>query len=206
MRKVIYASVLLLVVLAGSSLIFAQGISDVYQLTYYSNRFSPVILPGAPAPITFDQFVRIINPGEQGTPLSAHEGDVCADIYVFDSNQEMTECCSCHISANELLTFSVNNHLTANPLTGFPPPSNGVIKIVSDNQANCDATSPVPVPALRAFATHLQSPDGKTLVTTEEEFATAALQQDELSFLGQACSFVQFLGSGKGVCRCPPSV
>ncbi|HXZ79786.1 MAG TPA: hypothetical protein VEG30_07645 [Terriglobales bacterium] len=201
MRKALYASVLLLIVLASSCLIFAQGISDVYQLTYYSNRENAKIITAAV--VIPDQTVRIINPGEQGTPLGAHHGTVCADIYVFDSNQEMTECCSCPITANGLLILSVNNNLTSNPLTGFPPPTDGVIKIVSDNQANCDATSPVPTPDLRAFATHLQNPGGSVLVTTEEEFATADLQQDELSFLGQACSFVQFLGSGKGTCTCP---
>ena len=89
---------------------------------------------------------------------------VCADIYVFDDNQEMSECCSCPITANGLLTPSVNRDLDGNALTGWPPPSDGVIKIVSDNQANCDATSPVPTPDIRAWATHLQAPGGPTLV------------------------------------------
>ncbi|HMK29035.1 MAG TPA: hypothetical protein VK473_05065, partial [Terriglobales bacterium] len=180
--------------LACSSLVMAQ-ISDVYWVNYYSNR-----LHGT-SPL--DQTVRIINPGEQGTPLSAHHGTVCADIYVFDATQEMIECCNCPITANGLLTLSVNADLTGNPLQGWPPPTDGVIKIVSDNQANCDATSPVPTPDLRAWGTHLQWPGGPNLVTTEDEFLTASLQQDELSFLGQACSFVLFLGSGKGECSCP---
>jgi len=174
------------------SLVMAQ-ISDVYWVNYYSNRL---------ANGTFDQTVRIVNPGEQGSPLSGTHGNICADIYVFDSNQEMIECCNCKFSANALLTLSVNNNLTQNPLQGFPPPTDGVIKIVSDNQANCDATSPVPVPDIRAWASHLQRPTGTTLVTTEDEFLNAPLQQDELSFLGQACSFVLFLGSGKGSCTC----
>jgi len=115
----------------------------------------------------------------------------------------MSECCSCKITANGMLTFSVNYDLNANPLTGFPAPSTGVIKIVSDNRSNCDPTSPVPTPDLRAWATHLQNPGGGYVTTTETEFESAALQQDELSFLGQACSFVLFLGSGKGSCSCP---
>jgi len=194
MKKVISSVALVLIIVGLASFAAAQGISDVYQVNYFSHRSS--------SPEAYDQTVRIINPGEQGTPISAKHGTVCADIYVFDDNQEMSECCSCPITANGLLTLSVNWDLTSNPLTGWPPPYNGVIKIVSDNQANCDPTSPVPTPDLRAWATHLQRPDGSYLVTTEEEFAGAALQQDELSFLGQACSFVQFLGSGKGVCSC----
>jgi len=41
-------------------------------------------------------------------------------------------------------------------------------------------------------------------VMTEAEFQPAALQQDELSFLALACTFVQYLGSGRGVCSCGP--
>jgi hypothetical protein len=196
MCKAISVTALVLLIVALSSVAFGQGISDVYQVNYFSNATRQAT--GYP-----DQAVRIINPGEQGTPISAKHGTVCADIYVFDDNQEMSECCSCPITANGLLILSVSYDLNANPLTGFPAPANGVIKIVSDAGTNCDPTSPIPTPDLRAFATHLQSPDGGKLVTTEAEFQGAALQQDELTFLGQACSFVLFLGSGKGSCSCP---
>jgi len=196
MPKAMFAAILVIALLACSSFVMAQGISDVYWVNYYSNR--------GPTNAALDQTVRIINPGEQGTPLAAKHGAVCADIYVFNADQEMIECCDCRITANGLLTLSVNFDLTDNPLTGFPPARDGVIKIVSDNQANCDSTSPVPVPDIRAWGTHLQNPTGTMLVTTEDEFLTATLQQDELSFLGQACSFVLFLGSGKGRCSCGP--
>ena len=197
MRRAISIAALILLLLACSSLVMAQ-LNDVYWVSYYSNRGHGT------APL--DQTVRIVNPGEQGSPLSGTHGNVCADIYVFDANQEMIECCACKFSANALLTLSVNNDLTSNPLQGWPPPTDGVIKIVSDNQANCDPTSPVPVPDIRAWATHLQWPGGPALVTTEDEFLNAPLQQDELSFLGQACSFVLFLGSGKGSCSCGEKV
>ncbi|HMK31053.1 MAG TPA: hypothetical protein VK473_15330 [Terriglobales bacterium] len=197
MCKTLSVAVLVLFLVVCASFAPAQGISEVYWVNYFSTA-SDTKAPGYP-----DTAVRIINPGEQGTPLSAHEGSVCADIYVFDANQEMSECCSCNITANGLLTFSVNYDLNGNPLTGWPAPSTGVIKIVSDNQANCDPTSPVPTTTLRAWGTHLQSPGGEYFSTTEAEFEPALLQQDELSFLGQACAFVQYLGSGKGVCSCP---
>ncbi|HXZ78827.1 MAG TPA: hypothetical protein VEG30_02785 [Terriglobales bacterium] len=190
-------ALLLLLLFSFASLATAQGISDVYQVSYFSNRYS-----GTTGNNYLDQTVRIINPGEQGTPLAKSEGTVCADIYVFDAGQEMIECCSCPITANGLLTLSVNWELTGNPLTGFPPPSDGVIKLVSDNGSNCDPTSPVPTVDLRAWTTHLQAPDGSRLVATESEFQFAALQQDELQFLGLACSFVQYLGSGRGTCSC----
>ena len=179
------------------TMMFAQGINDVYQVNYFSNNLSP-----------YDQHVRIINTGQQGTPISTGHGTVCADVYSFDNTQEMLECCSCPITANGIIELSLHNDLMQNPLTGIAStPNSGVIKIVSDNRANCNETSPVPVPNVRAWGTHIQRPWSNNqvqngLVVTETEFLQAPLQADELSFLGQACSFVQYLGSGKGVCRC----
>lgn len=174
--------------------------NDVYMLNYYSNRNNAA---GA------DAFVRIVNPGTQGTPLQpATEGAICADIYVFDATQEMVECCSCRITANGVLQLSLINDLTQNPLTGFPAPNSGVIKVVSDDRANCNETHPVPVKRLLGWATHLQQPVSGTFVTTEDHFQDAPLgsgggsQQSELDFLGQTCSFVHYLGSGKGICQC----
>ena len=173
---------------------------DVYQLNYYSNRNNSA---GA------DQVTRIVNPGTQGTPITpVNEGTICADIYVFDSTQEMQECCHCKVTANGILQLSILNDLTQDPLTGFPAPNSGVIKIVSDDRANCNEQAPKPVKELLAWQTHVQQPTTGTFVTTEDSFLGAPLtygngsQASELDFLGQACSFVQYLGTGKGRCHC----
>src|SRR5450755_2669071 len=101
---------------------------DVYKLNYFSNNRS------AAAP---DATVRIDNPG-------LTYGNLCAMIYVFDNDQQMTECCGCVETHNGLRTLSVRNNLTANPLTGVVS-DNGVIKIVSAavNNSPCDPTSNV---------------------------------------------------------------
>lgn len=169
--------VVFLVVLA-LSLAGAAQVRDVYQLNYYN---------------ALEQNIRIINPGVQGTPMSSDQGTVCANLYVFDTNQEMTECCSCPITANGLLTLSVGRNLAGNTLQGIEI-EEGVVKIVSSRQPVCDATSPQPAPDLRAFGAHANG--------LETEFQTADLQSNELNFLGQACSFTQYLGSGRGVCDC----
>src|ERR1700759_1801855 len=104
-----------------ASMIFAQGINDVYEVNYFTGRTTNV-----------DSTVRIINTGQQGTPISSGHGTVCADIYVFDNTQEMLECCACPITANGLLELSLQNNLLQNPLTGFPGPNSGVVKVVSD--------------------------------------------------------------------------
>src|SRR5262249_52606589 len=125
------------ILISFAAISFAQTtyLSNVYILNYYSNRNNAA---GA------DQVMRIVNPGTQGTPISKGEGIICADIYVFDATQEMIECYSCRITANELLELSVLKHLTQNPLTGFPAPDSGVIKVVSDDRANCNETTPTP--------------------------------------------------------------
>ena len=172
---------------------------DVYQLNYFSNRNNSA---GA------DSVTRIVNPGTQGTPIGPDHGTICADIYMFDSTQEMLECCHCPITANGVLQLSLLNDLMQDPLTGFPAPNDGVIKIVSDDGANCNEQAPRPVRKLLAWQTHIQEPTTGTFVTTEDHFLEAPLtytrdsHTGELDFLGQACSFVQYLGSGKGVCNC----
>ncbi len=181
----IFAGALVLTVVASAQ--------NVYNLNYYSNRNNTALA---------DSTLRVINPGTVGTPMSPGHGTICADIYVFDATQEMVECCSCPITANGILQLSLLNDLTQNPLTGFPAPNSGVIKIVSDDARNCDETAPVPTPELLSWQTHTQQPVPGTYVTTEDEFQAAYLAEGELRFLGQACAFVQYLGSGKGVCHC----
>jgi hypothetical protein len=187
MKKVLlFVAVVLVLTMVASA-------QSVYNLNYYANRNNTALA---------DSTTRVINPGTQGTPIATGHGTICADIYVFDNTQEMVECCSCPITANGILELSLLNNLTQNPLTGFPAPNSGVIKVVSDAAANCNETAPVPTPELLSWQTHTQQPISGTFVTTEDEFQSAILTGDELAFLGQACSFVQYLGSGKGVCTC----
>src|ERR1022692_4405882 len=76
--------------------------ADVLKVDYFANANTA----GAP-----DGTLRITNPGTSG-------GNLCAAIYVFDSGEELSECCSCKTTPNGLKTLSVNTDLTSNPLTG----------------------------------------------------------------------------------------
>jgi hypothetical protein len=184
---------------------------DVYQVNYFANRNNTA---------GFDQVVNITNPGVQGSPLSANEGTLCANLYVFAADQQMAECCACPITADGLLTLSLNSNLTCNPLTSVSP-SSGMIKLISTIPTGgaCDPTAaiadgiiltgsdPAPgevAPDLRAWESHLVQTTPGTLFTTESEFAKAPLSEDEAAFLPYTCRFVQYLGSGKGVCSCGP--
>jgi len=193
MRRFASIACTLALVLVSCGVLAAQTL-DVYQLTYYDNN-----IPGAPLD---SSVIRVVNPGLTGSPISPDEGTLCANIYVFDDTQEMLECCSCPITANGLLTLSVQE-LTENPLTVTS--FRGVIKIVSTSTTTvCDATTLAALtPDLRAFATHLQNESTRVtpfLSVTEDEFADAPLSAVEASDLGTICSMVRYLGSGRGRC------
>jgi hypothetical protein len=186
-----YTLVVSLVILGLCALGVSASAQDVFKINYFANNVT-----GAP-----DQTVRIDNPGTDET------ANLCAMIYVFQNDQQLTECCGCITTANGLRTLSVGKDLTNNPLTGISTkPVDGVIKIVSAaiNNSPCDPTSNVsPIPTLRAWGSHNQNKVGTGYPVTETEFTDATLSEEELGFnLEEQCSFVQRLGSGKGVCTC----
>ena len=110
------------------------------------NYFSNANTANAP-----DTTVRAINDGNTS-------GNLWASIYVFDDSEELTECCSCVITPDGLLSESVNKNLTANPITGIKP-TRGVIQIISssnESDVNTGFAPNTPTPGIRAWATHVQ--------------------------------------------------
>jgi hypothetical protein len=178
--------------IAATLVSFAAGMSaqtaepaDSFKVDYFSGANS--VVGGIPAP---DGTVRITNVGTD-TGVGDPSGDLFAVIYVFDSDQELTECCDCEITPDGLLTLSINNDLTSNPLTGHLL-TRGVIKILGA------APSGKVAPGLRAWATHIQANGA----TTETAFSDATLSADEFNQLNQQCSSVIKEGSGTGRCGC----
>ena len=145
----------------------------------------------------YDGTVELTNPG-----LTV-AGNLCAMIYVFDSKQELNECCGCMISDSGLRTLSLLNDLTANPLTGTYPVA-GTIEIVSSDPAQnpqCNPGSLAPAGEILAWGTNVQASNGQYQVT-EETFATSALNGTQTSVLATECSMLENLGSGQGICTC----
>jgi hypothetical protein len=153
---------------------------DTLKVDYFSNANTS----GAP-----DATVHIINPGTT-------YATICADIYIFDDSQEMSECCQCSLSPNSIRTISVNTDLTSNPLTGKIL-SHGAIKIVSS--ACGDASQLKPTPAVKAWATHIQN---SNFTITEGESQAATLSNGEESALDAQCAAIELDGSGSGICSC----
>jgi uncharacterized protein YjdB len=145
----------------------------------------------------YDGTIEITNPG------LTTSGNLCAMIYVFDSKQELNECCGCMISDSGLRTLSLLNDLTANPLTGTSP-AVGTIEIVSSDPAQnpkCDAGSLAPAGEVIAWGTNVQVSSGQYYVT-EEKFATSDLNSTQSTVLATECSMLEKLGSGQGICTC----
>jgi hypothetical protein len=175
------------------------GDPSIYFTTYYSNANTS----NAP-----DATVRIVNDGNTGLKLFA-------EIYVFDDSEELTQCCTCAITPDGLLSESVNQNLTANPLTGHKP-TRGVIKVLSDSYVAANANNPLLLsPGLRVSATHVQgtkvtlSPGNPVVpveagpyFVTETLAADANLSAPEETLLGNLCLYDGLL-SGKP-CTCQP--
>jgi len=184
-----------------SKLSFAQAppppMMPNYAVTYFSGNSS-----AHP-----DETLRVINIGAVGD-VDLPTGDICVNVYVFDAAQELQECCSCPVSANGMLTYSVQSNLTANSLTGTAP-TTGVIKVTASlvPPTGCSAETPGTLPSvdvLAAWMSHL-NPAPSGISVTEDELATRPLSPSEAADLIQDCSDAIELGSGKATCTCPPA-
>jgi hypothetical protein len=174
---------LALVVFAG----MAQAQSP-YRVDYFSNANTG----GAP-----DGTLRLDNDG------SAADANLCADIFVFDTNEELSECCSCLETPDGLRTLSINSDLTANPLTGVIL-STGVVKVVA--AATTGGACPVPTHItlvsggeIQGWATHIQN---SNFTVTETTSQVSNLSAAEESKLAKQCGAIVAVGSGKGICSC----
>ena len=166
---------------------------DTFKVSYFSNA-SPEI-SCVPVNAVVDATVQITNVGTQ-----SGSGDLYAAIYVFDPNQEMSECCACLVTPNGLLTLDINGDLTSNPLTGETL-TTGAIEIVSSTSSNPTAVKPAA--GIRAWATHIQDASGGPNSETETPFSDSNLSAGELKSLESKCSAIHLVGSGAGICTCP---
>lgn len=172
--------------LSGSGTIVVLPVAAV---DYFSNAHT------ASAP---DATLTLVNTGLTG-------GDLCAMIYVFDTSQEMNECCGCSISQDGgMRTLSVNTDLTSNTLTGVTL-TTGLIRVIpADEPSNptCNAGTVTPSGLVLSWTTHIQYSAPSTFAVTETSSQLPALSNAELTALESDCAFMQKLGSGHGICSC----
>jgi hypothetical protein len=163
--------------------------ADVLKVDYFSNANTS----GAP-----DGTFRITNAGTSG-------GNLCAYIFVFDPQQEMSECCGCLQTPDGLGTLSVNVNLTSNPLTGVTL-TTGAIKVFSvapvANACPLPGTTTVPQPfeaGLRSWTTHIQN-SNFAITETASQDATLSVVENVRAY--DECLAIVLDGSGHGICSC----
>jgi hypothetical protein len=107
MKRTVYTllPILAIALVLGTGSAMAQNAGD--NSTYAVDYFSYALTTGAP-----DGTLRVINDGD------AAGADLCASVYVFDNSQELSECCSIRVTADGIISESVNRNLLSNPLTG----------------------------------------------------------------------------------------
>ena len=196
---VLTASVVFLAAVSFAQTTYKKSLT--YQLTYYSNALNT----SAP-----DGTVHIVNPGSAVTKLDADgkplDGNLCAQIYVLNNDEQEVECCGCTLTPDSERTLSINKNLLGNPINVRQVTSDGVIKIVSEPTPSSGPCRPDlevgnVVPELQSWDTHIQAvSDG--YAETEEEFAGAPLSANELFWLQNQCSAIYTNGSGHGKCTC----
>jgi len=157
-----------------------------YRVDYYANAN----LSGAP-----NATLRLDNDG------SAADATLCADIFVFNANEEISECCSVLETADDLLTLDVNTNLLGNPANGVAT-YNGVIKIVA--AATTNGTCPTPThitlvtdAEIQGWATHIQNNGA----LTETASQVSSLSSAEESKLAKLCGAIVAVDSGTGICN-----
>jgi hypothetical protein len=195
-----FATLTVAIICLAAGIATAQT-NDVYQVNYYSHPAN-----GTGQDTTF----HIINTGTAVTSLDRNglplNGQICADIYVFNDDEQEEACCGCAMTADSETTLSLEHDLLANPINPAIESHDGVVKIIAGNinGSPCDPAAEnnpiVPTPEVRAWATHIQNQ--ASVVETEERFAAAPLSTSELTFAENLCSAIQAQGSGKGICTC----
>jgi hypothetical protein len=177
-----------------------MGVPDSYQIGYAANLNigdSVVNLSNSGASIDAAQAI-------VGGPFRG-AGNICANIYVFDPQEEEVACCSCLTTPDGLYSFSVKSDLISDTLTPATPTS-VVIKAVSTvfvgtacSPANVTAALFAPGTLLWGTTLEPASSPG-TYGVVPVGYKVGNLTASELSGMTQICSFLQSNGSGYGVC------
>jgi hypothetical protein len=108
------------------------GYEDSFQVDYQVN------VPAGGA------FVNLSNAGSHGSVFSTNHGTICANVYVWRPDQQLAACCSCPITANEVVSLT-GADLANNPLTPGVP-SNFSVKIIWTTpvtDSTCNAAAPI---------------------------------------------------------------
>ena len=186
--------------------------SDAYQVGYAANLD------------VADSVVNITNTGTLTLPTGlTTTGNMCINVYAFDTNQTMVACCSCLVRPNVINSLSVQNDISLFTLNRQRPTSM-TIKLLATTPiglsptgagGTCNPSSPTATPAgpgvfgslvpgMRAWGTTVHKiPVFPGMAVTEANFQQSPLSPAELTRLTTSCSSLQ--AGNNGICNaCSP--
>ena len=191
--------------LSGTTATAGLFLGDTFQVSSFANLnigdSSVEVSNAASMPVT----------NQTGITASV-TGALCANVYAFSPDEQIVSCCSCPVTPNGLVGYSVRDDIIANRLIGAVPGA-VVIKLLATAPVGgtCvnSAASDVPLATgMVAWGTKLHlgvgtisanNPSPRYSVT-ETPFTSSTLTAGELNRVRASCSFVLSEGSGSGVC------
>jgi len=193
---------LIFATLAFSAIAFASDPDSAFQIRYASNLNIA------------DSVVNISNANTSTGGVPGAPGNICVNVYVFAPDEQPIACCTCPTTPNGLYSLSVINDLIFNVLTPSVPNSvviklNAVIPPVG-GLAACSAALAGQAEArhgMVAWGTTVHgtpsATTGPTYQVTETAFTPyePSNDQNELDTNANTCRFMNFVGSGFGVCK-----
>ena len=191
----------------GSAMAARVGSAEITASASSVSASAPVTVLPASAVGYFDLTAAGIAGGASTVRLSnagITGDDLCSMIYVFDQNQELTECCGCRVTDSGLREFSIPNDLNGNPLTATPTQQGSIEIVPSDPAANptCDPRSLSPAGLIVGWGTNGQMVSSNSAQVTETPFSRVPLTRKAVAELAGLCTALQQLGSGRGICTC----
>jgi hypothetical protein len=150
----LYLVAVALVLGVGTAMAQNQAPDFNYGVGYFTNANASGA-PSAQLRLTNDGLFPIVVATGEGSVLPQ---SLCAAIYVFDTAEEMQECCSCEITPDGYLDLSVNTNLINNILDHGTKPTRGIIKVLSTffpPSGVCNPTDTELQPGLKGWLTHV---------------------------------------------------
>ncbi len=124
-RPMLVAWAMVVGIVAGAIPAFAQEEYPTGQ--ELQNYFSNASTTGGQA---YVNIIASLEGNTTGTSAAAREGETCAMIYVFNTEQSLQACCGCPVTADGLLTLNITTQLAGNPVALGKLLQDGVIRII----------------------------------------------------------------------------
>jgi len=196
---------------------FAQGPSSVfntiphtadgpYQVKYAAN------LPAG------ESYIDITNTGANGA--GAQTGNICANVYAIDPNEDVVACCSCLITPDATVHLGAKADLVSNTANGRATTSITIKLLASLGTGSVSPTScsnsaaevgntlgqpnlPIAPFGMLAWGTTIHSAPGSAVsyAETESPFLAAVLSATEAESLADRCAFIIGNLGGAGICN-----